>query len=66
MYVYMSLQKRTPSILGIINGDFWSVMMNYVVPNPTFEKALIIGSSEGENAFNNIKKHVLFRWLWKI
>ena len=32
---------------------FWgSVVLNYVLPNPTTEKALIIGSDENEAAFN--------------
>lgn len=36
-------------------GFFGSVMMNYIVPNPTFEKALVIGSHESEAAANVIQ-----------
>lgn len=36
-------------------GFFGSVMMNYIIPNPTFEKALVIGSHESEVAANVIQ-----------
>lgn len=32
-------------------GFFGSVFLNYILPNPVIEKALIIGSKENENAF---------------
>ena len=36
-------------------GFFGSVILNYILPNPTFEKALVIGSSESEQAFYLLK-----------
>ncbi|GEM_PF-1484079 len=34
---------------------FWgSVVLNYIVPNPLFEKALVIGSEENEQAYSMI------------
>ena len=53
--IYVAPEANTLYFRNYQWGFFGSVMLNYVLPNPTFEKALIIGSSEGENAFNNIK-----------
>lgn len=36
-------------------GFFGSVLLNYIIPNPTFEKALVIGSRESEAAANVIQ-----------
>lgn len=53
--IYVVPEANTLYFRNYSWGFFGSVMLNYVLPNPTFEKALIIGSSESEHAFNEIK-----------
>ncbi len=53
--IYVAPEANTLYFRNYSWGFFGSVMLNYVLPNPTFEKALIIGSAESEHGFNVIK-----------
>ncbi|MBP9798005.1 DUF3367 domain-containing protein, partial [Candidatus Woesebacteria bacterium] len=53
--IYVAPEANTLYFRNYSWGFFGSVMLNYILPNPTFEKALVIGSSESEKAFNEIK-----------
>lgn len=66
---YSSLKENLPDKVSLIDTTphtntryfrrhewgFWgSVFLNYFLPNPTTEKALVIGSYENESAFNTL------------
>lgn len=53
--IYLAPEANTLYFRNYSWGFWGSVLLNYMVPNPIIEKALIIGSRENEQAFTVIK-----------
>lgn len=49
--IYVAPEANTLYFRNYSWGFWGSVVLNYIVPNPIIEKALVIGSYEGEQAF---------------